>query len=111
MSPVRVFDRQVVQPELLLHRAQHVLFGLIEAEPHELVIVSQRRPNLIDAKVGHPRAATVGGAVDHRGRCWRRRRDENVCHVLSLRQLRPVNSRSNPLDALDSRPGDAQDAP
>jgi hypothetical protein len=77
-----------VQSELLLHLSQHVLFGLIEAEPDELVVAGQRRPNLVYAEVGHSRTATVGGAVDHRRGRRRWRRDERVGHQSSLRQLR-----------------------
>ena len=85
---VGVFNRQVVQSELLLHLSQHILFGLIQAEPDELVVAGQRRPNLLDAEVGHSRTAAVGGAVDYRRGRWCRRRDESVGHHFSLRQLR-----------------------
>ena len=43
MRVVGVFDREVVQSELLLHLPQHILFGLVEAEPDELIVAGQRR--------------------------------------------------------------------
>ena len=40
---VGVLDGEVVEPELLLHLPQHVLFGLVQSEPDELVVSRQRR--------------------------------------------------------------------
>src|SRR6185295_4203814 len=88
---VGVFDGEVVQSELLLHLAQDVLLGLVQSEPHELIVSRQRRPDLLDAKVGHSRSAAVGGAIDDRGRGRRRWRCEGVGHHVSLRSNGPVS--------------------
>ena len=52
MRVVGVFDGEVVQAELLLDLSQHVLVGLIEADPDALVVAGQRRPDLVDASGG-----------------------------------------------------------
>src|SRR5688572_10465604 len=104
---VGVFDRQIVQAELLLDLPQHVLFGLVEAEPDELIGTRECRPNLIDGQIGDSGAAAICGAVDDRGWRWhRRRRDKDVCHLLSLRQLRCPGI--NPVECL--RPMDSAPA-
>ena len=67
MGVVGVFDREIVQAELLLHGPEDVLLRFVQPEPDELVAVFEGAANLLDADIGDADATTVGGAVDHRG--------------------------------------------
>jgi hypothetical protein len=91
MRVVGVFNGEIVQPELLLHGAEDVLFRFVQSEPDELIVALECSTNLFEADIGNADAATVRRAVDHRRRRRSRRFGrqglERLWHSL---QLTPV---------------------
>ena len=64
MAVQRVLDRQVVEPELVLHRAQEPLRRIDEPDPDERLRPLQRFLNLVEVDLADAGPAFVGDAVD-----------------------------------------------
>ena len=101
MAVQRVLDRQVVQAELILHRAQEPLGGIDEPDPDERLRPLQRFLNLVEVDLADPHPALVGDAVDDAGFAGITfgRRDEDSTdgiHDIIL-QARATNASGSPV--------------
>jgi hypothetical protein len=54
-----------MQPEALLHVAQQGLFGLVQADPHEIALGGFRAARLGKVDIGDPAPTLIGRAIDH----------------------------------------------
>src|SRR6185436_15635576 len=61
---VRVLDRELVEPELLLDLAQDVLGWLVQPDPDEVPLLGDVVADRLEVDVGDPTAVGIGGAVD-----------------------------------------------
>ncbi len=75
MGAVGVFDREVVQAELLLDLPEQRFARLVEPDPEEPVRLLEDLADVLDLDVGDPPAGGVGGAINDRAHDarWQRR--------------------------------------
>jgi hypothetical protein len=83
----RVFDRQFVQVEFLLHLAHLVVGGVAQRDPDEAVGLVEVVADVLDRDVGQFFAFLVGDAVDQHGiSAWQ-------CSLCGRQELTPSPRR------------------
>src|SRR3954454_14773282 len=64
VSPMRVFDRQVVQTKLLLHKLQKWLTGLVKTNPYESFVSMDRLTDLFRSQLCFATAVRIDRTGD-----------------------------------------------
>jgi hypothetical protein len=59
-----ILDRQIVQPEFLLHLFEFGIGRIAQCHPHETVLTFEVIADLFDSKVGEFDAVLVGNAIN-----------------------------------------------
>ena len=78
----RVFDRQIVQTELVLHRRQLGIGRVAQRDPDEAIRPADILADIGNRDVGELLSVLVGDAVDQHGVPRTRPRSANAAHAL-----------------------------
>ena len=65
MGAQRVLDREVMQPEALLHRVQQRLIRFVQTDPDEATVAGVNLARLVQIDIRDPASALIGRTVDH----------------------------------------------